>query len=284
MTWKCCLWSFHSRLHPGMNLSADLFIVLFPSELHLSYLELLHTTMILSSPANWCNSFSWLHKKHFSTFIKTKCNSFSFTPRMIPCKIFLTKPCTFLLKQLPVLNGSTAQIYPVDYRTKINLSKISDHINNVTIFTMRCFIKSCPTDIDHPLNSPSPSMPWPQTEQYITALFPAVILLVLRSCPAVHSNHLQLFSRAAPTPGCHGNTLLIGWPGWTLCDCCCDTFYYLWGTSFPVRKVRNDLPNLPKICSQWCVLKIKHHWMCVYWVMCEGMAFLSSLSLFIRRA
>jgi len=29
-----------------------------------------------------------------------------------------SKPCTFLLKQLPILNGSTAQLYPVDYMTK----------------------------------------------------------------------------------------------------------------------------------------------------------------------
>lgn len=122
MTWKCCLWSFHSPLHPGMNLSADLFIVLFPSSLHMSYSTPLWFCLPLQTDAI---HFLGCTEKHFSTLIKTKCNSFSFTPRMIPCKIFLTKPCNFLLKLLPVLN------------------------------------RSCPTDIDHPLNSPSPSTPWP---------------------------------------------------------------------------------------------------------------------------
>lgn len=121
VTGKCCLWSIHSPLHPGMYLSADLFIVPFPSFLHRSYLELQRTAMFSSSPANWCNASSCLHEKHFSTFIKTKCNSFSFINRMISCKIVLTKSCTFLLKWLPILNGYAAQIYPPDQnKSKLN--------------------------------------------------------------------------------------------------------------------------------------------------------------------
>lgn len=68
------------------------------------------TTMILTSNA----MHLYVYAKNISVFIKTKCNFFSFTPRMIPCKIVLAKSSTLLLKWLPVLNGSATQIYPPD--------------------------------------------------------------------------------------------------------------------------------------------------------------------------
>lgn len=99
------------------------------------------------------NASSCLHEKHFSTFIKTKCNSFSFINRMISCKIVLNKSCTFLLKCLPILNGSAAQIYPPNQnKSKLNFRPHQQ----CPFFAMSRFFKSCPADIDCPLNSPSP--------------------------------------------------------------------------------------------------------------------------------
>ncbi len=104
-------------------------------------------------------------------------------------------------------------------------------------------------------------------------------LLVLRSCPL--QSPAGFLPRAAPTPGCHGNTLLIGWLDWTQCDCCCSTFvFFITFEESAFLKVRSDLPisAMLCVCSYLSVIGyVFSRWYVKEWLPCRFSLYPESL-------
>lgn len=85
MIGACCLHGLFAHLvHPGMHLSAYLFIIPVSSSLHLSYFKLqCRLSLYRQTDAMHLLVCMALTQKHFGTFVRTKCNLFLSTARMI---------------------------------------------------------------------------------------------------------------------------------------------------------------------------------------------------------